>query len=365
MSSRLQRTARPDLIYLAWGRLQRPRANLIQTLHTVAAMAAEGIAVRLYLPPWPKGLDVDATLWDLGVSPALDLRGAFFLHRRWGGVPFVLLRHAALRTSRAVYTRVPRLSLALARAGIRHHLEVHDVRGLERQGVLGPLADLHRAGRIGLLVPISQAGAAGLLERGLDRARIHVAPSGVDVDTFARVPALDPARLARPRVIYLGRISRDRGLGVFEALASGGVCDVTLVGPVEDPPSVALEIHPPVRHREVPDWYARAEIALMPYQPSLSHAPSISPIKLFEAMAAGRPVVVSDLPALRELVTDGETGLLVPPADPRAWVAAVERLRHDPGLALHLAQGGRRVANEHTWRTRARGILGALGLSVA
>ena len=59
-----------------------------------------------------------------------------------------------------------------------------------------------------------------------------------------------------------------------------------------------LEHHPPVPHTEGADWHAGAEIALMPYQPALQHAASFSPIKSFEAMAAGRRVIASDLAAL-------------------------------------------------------------------
>ena len=349
----------PQLVYLAWGRLQRPRANLVQTLHTVDALAGLGVATRLYLPPWPRDFDVHAALAGFGVAPGLDLRPSALLHRRWRGWPFLLARGRLLRGT-VTYTRVPALSVAMTRLGIPHALEVHDTAALQDKGLLEALCTAQRNGLIRLLLPISARAADVLYAAGADPARVHVAPSGVDLAAYAGVPELTVERLREPRIIYLGRISRDRGLGVFEALA--GHYAVRLVGPCEEAPTAAIECLPPIPHADVPRQYADAEIALMPYQQDLQHAASISPIKLFEAMAAGRCVVASDLPALREVLRDGENALLVPPDEPAAWIAAVERLRQDPVLALRIAAAGRTTAAGYGWDARARGIASALGL---
>jgi len=141
------------------------------------------------------------------------------------------------------------------------------------------------------------------------------------------------------------------------------VADVTLVGAAEDaiPRLPGLRAVPYVPHRDVPSWYGKGDIAVMPYQPSLSHADSISPIKLFEAMAAARPIVVSDLPAIREVVSHEVEALLVPPGDIDAWVVAVERLRHDPVLAHRLALAGREKVARYSWNQRAADIARACG----
>jgi len=83
-----------------------------------------------------------------------------------------------------------------------------------------------------------------------------------------------------------------------------------------------------------------------------------SPMKLFEYLASGRPVVVSDLPVLREVVTDDLDVLTVPPDDPAALVAALARLRDEPDLGPRLARTAlARVLAEHTWEARAVLIL--------
>jgi glycosyltransferase involved in cell wall biosynthesis len=95
----------------------------------------------------------------------------------------------------------------------------------------------------------------------------------------------------------------------------------------------------------------------MPYQADLRHAASISPIKLFEALAAGRLVLASDLPSIREVVCDGKNGLLLPPDNPESWVAAIEKVRTNPAWALEMAKRGRETAREYSWSARARNLL--------
>jgi glycosyltransferase involved in cell wall biosynthesis len=68
------------------------------------------------------------------------------------------------------------------------------------------------------------------------------------------------------------------------------------------------------------------------------------PNAVVEAMAAGRPVVATDVGGVRDAVTEGATGLLVPDDDDAAFAAALERLRCNPALAAALGSAGRREA---------------------
>jgi glycosyltransferase involved in cell wall biosynthesis len=355
-----------NVIYIAWSRLHRNRANLIQTLHTAAALGLIGIRVRLYLPPWSRRTVVAARLDELGIRAAFDLRSSQFLHSRWrwlGFRPFILGHRAELQRSCALYTPWPEISVALALAGMPHHLEVHDVNHLRKVGLLERLIQWHRSGIIKWLVPISHAAATALRKAGAAADRIHVSPNGVDLEAYENVEPLDASRLDYPRILYAGRISVDRGLGIFQALAERGVGAITLVGEQEDAvrPSPGLQIEPFVPHRDVPRWYGRADVVLLPYQPALPHASSISSMKLFDAMAAGRPIIASDLPPLREILEHEKTALLVEPDRVEAWVRAVETLRQDRALAARLAAGARELASRYTWRERALGIARALG----
>ena len=78
-------------------------------------------------------------------------------------------------------------------------------------------------------------------------------------------------------------------------------------------------------------------------------------------MAAERPIVASDLQALREIVVHEENALLVPPDDACALAAAVERLRSDVVLARRLAVNARRIVASYTWEYRATRLLDFFG----
>jgi glycosyltransferase-like protein len=75
---------------------------------------------------------------------------------------------------------------------------------------------------------------------------------------------------------------------------------------------------------------------------------------VLEALAAGLPVVASDIPVFAEYLRDGESALLVPPGDPAALAGALHRLAGDPGLRRTLATGGRPLVDRFTWAASAR-----------
>lgn len=354
----------PELIYLGRSRLHRNRANLIQTLHTVAALSEIGVRTRLYLPPWHKGVTPAQRCEQMGIAATPDIRGAQLLHRRWPTSLFPRLHKRLLRNARAVYVRSPELSLGLASQGIPHHFEVHTLQPMRNDGTLATIIDLHRRGLIGYLIPISRNAAEALIAAGADERRIHISPSGVDLQPFSRVPRIEPERLDSPRMVYLGRISSDRGLQILIHLAASGCGEVRMAGDCSEhlPDLANLHHQAAVPHREVPALYAGSELVVLPYQPALSHADGISPMKLFEAMAAGRVIIASDIAPLREILKHGENALLAAPDDPQAWEQAVKTLMHDHRLAGKLAHQARRDAAAYSWSNRAAAIARAIGL---
>jgi glycosyltransferase involved in cell wall biosynthesis len=86
---------------------------------------------------------------------------------------------------------------------------------------------------------------------------------------------------------------------------------------------------------------ATTDVLVAPSVPTSGGKREGLPVVLIEAMAAGVPVVASHLSGIPELVEDGVTGLTVPPGDPDAIAAAIERLLADPGLAASYARAGR------------------------
>jgi glycosyltransferase involved in cell wall biosynthesis len=108
---------------------------------------------------------------------------------------------------------------------------------------------------------------------------------------------------------------------------------------------------------DVPGYLRAFDVCVMPSPWSEFYAYYTSPMKLFEYMASGSPLVASDLPATAEVIHHAENGLLVPPGDVAALTDALCRLRDDPALGRRLAAQAARDVLHYTWDTRARRIL--------
>jgi len=113
---------------------------------------------------------------------------------------------------------------------------------------------------------------------------------------------------------------------------------------VSDIPVRVAEAHE-IRRSDRGLALAHAGIVLGSFRPSRA-IPEIA----FEALATGAPLITAGTDAARELLVDGESALLVAPADPRALAAAIERLASDPGLRNRIAERGKKVFQEQASR---------------
>jgi glycosyltransferase involved in cell wall biosynthesis len=88
-----------------------------------------------------------------------------------------------------------------------------------------------------------------------------------------------------------------------------------------------------------------------------------SPLKLFEYMAAGAPIVATELPAIREVIQHGDNGWLVAPDNPSELAAGIRHLLENRQLGSAMAAKAARDAQSYTWEKRAARIVERLGLS--
>jgi glycosyltransferase involved in cell wall biosynthesis len=315
---------------------------------------------------------------------------------RAGRIRFLL---ASLRRSRAgpahvIYTRDLGLADFLLQrpAGRRRPVvyEAHGVAavvGAEMPALLGKpeLAPspqkLHRLDRrerrvwrrAAACVAITSALAGELAARHGARERVFVVPDGAapHPDGAGREGpgAPGPTRAGSPVAAYAGHLYPWKGVDVFvralalvpgvEGLIVGGhpaESDLARVRALVDELRLAgrVTITGLVPPGEVAGRLEAATILVLPNTASALSERYTSPLKLFEYLALGRPIVASDLPAIREVLTDGQTALLVPPGDPAALAAALSRLAAEPATADSIAQRARDLAHEYTWDARAR-----------
>jgi glycosyltransferase involved in cell wall biosynthesis len=121
-------------------------------------------------------------------------------------------------------------------------------------------------------------------------------------------------------------------------------------------------------HADVEAFLQSVDVVVAPYQRSTmvfggGHdiAPWMSPLKIFEYMASGKPILASDLPVLHEVLADERTALLCNPDDAAPWVRSIERLIAEPGLRSALGLAAKQTFEQrHTWQIRSKMALDVL-----
>ena len=111
-----------------------------------------------------------------------------------------------------------------------------------------------------------------------------------------------------------------------------------------------------VKHSAVPSYMKASDILIAPFPKNDHYNYYMSPMKLFEYMASGVPVVATDLVTIREIVGDGERAVLVPPDDAVGLAQAVERIGENPLVGAALSQKAKEYIGEHDWLARAERI---------
>jgi len=114
---------------------------------------------------------------------------------------------------------------------------------------------------------------------------------------------------------------------------------------------------------EIAQFQRAADVLLMPYADMVSidgkgdTASFASPLKMFEYMGSGRPIVSSTLPVLSEILTNGENAIMVPYSDTAGWITSLRRLADNPEYGNTIAAAAFRDVEKYTWDKRASRIL--------
>lgn len=376
------------ILYFADIRFPLERANGIQTIETCYALAERGNAVRLVVrPDTTKPARDPFAYYDLPSAERLIVERAPVagpqFGRRLGYLAFAAGRALGKDRADILMTRdlgVAALLCAIPRAMrppvvYESHGYAPDVAAAlpelvatARTPGAGKLARLARREaevwqRADGYVTITAGLAKDLSARHGTRDRVAVIPDGVRLTSSPEPRAPSPGTVAYAGHLYawkgvdvlleaLARVPHARGLIVgghsaepdldrVKALAGrlGIESRVTFTGLVE-----------PAR---VAGLLQQARVLVLPNPASAISTRYTSPLKLFEYLAAGRAIVASDLPSIREVVHDGVDALLVTPGDPDALARGIARVLDDPALADRLSRAAAELAPHYSWARRA------------
>jgi phosphatidylinositol alpha-mannosyltransferase len=225
----------------------------------------------------------------------------------------------------------------------------------------------HLFTRLDRIIAVSKA-AQDFADR-MFPGKYQIIPNGIDLKRFDRISEATTGPDRKLNILFVGRLDKRKGfpylleafikikpdypnlqlsvVGPFEAKAcqpyqklaqAQGVTDIEFMGYVSP--------------EQLPNFYHSADIFC---------APSIGfesfGIVLLEAMAAGVPIVASDIAGYRAVISDGQEGLLVPPAQPEALAQALRQLLDQPDRRRQMGQSGRLRAHQFSWNLVVHQVL--------
>lgn len=386
------------ILYLADIRFPLERANGIQSMATCHALAARGHQVTLAVRPDSHTPARDPFVF-YGVPrvPGLQVEIAPItgpaLSRRVGYLTFAVGRSMGRGRQDLVFTRDLGLASLLLRlpAALRppviyeaHGIAAEIAAALPAMLTGAPTASPAKLRRLARREAHVWSGADGYvtitdglrqdLEQRLGaRPRIAVVPDGAWLpdpnrlsDQEDRAKRADDHRAFT--IGYAGHLYPWKGVDlVIEAVAALPDTQGLIIGGHDREPDLArvktfaaslncalrvtfTGLIPPA---EVAARLGEADVLALPNPASAISSTFTSPLKLFEYMASGRPIVASNLPSLREVLRDGENALLVEPGNPQTLTAGIARIRDEAGLGDRLARQAMQDVSQFTWARRA------------
>jgi glycosyltransferase involved in cell wall biosynthesis len=366
------------MVFISSSQVPSDTANSIQVMKVCQAFAQLGHEVTLLVPgPQPENSDPPNLRQHYGLQTLFKVEWLPVRSRRL--FPWEAVRRARRLQANLLYTWPIQSAVLGVLAGMPSMLELHDF----PSGRFGPLwfrLFIIFPGRKRLL-PITAALQGALhLPPGIS----IVAPDGVDLERYVALQdsltgSGNPPENARsklslpaaPTVLCTGHLYEGRGADLFLVLAEkfphasfvwvgGRSADVTTWAARAAARSLTnVTFTGFVPNECIPLYQSAADVLLMPYQRTVATssggntAAICSPMKMFEYMAAGRSILTSDLPVLRE-VLDETMAVFCPTEDSEAWGSALGRLLNDEDRRQTLGQHARHAVGKYSWLERAK-----------
>lgn len=394
------------LVYLANIRLPTEKAHGYQICKMCEAFAQNGLKVTL---THPYRYQSDAKLrnqsafdyygihqtFAIRTLPNLDVvllnhlipdrlfMPVFFTHALLWGLYAVLI--ARKEKADIYYTRDGEIAYWLIQFGLPTIYEAHVVPKRAQRWLLQRIA---RSSALRFVVVLTSFIREQFIKIGLASEKVIVLPDGVDLSLFENLPSKEESRrrlgLPQDRHIigYIGRFkTMDMEKGIPELIQAMAFLPslnerepllLCVGGPMDAVPAylkVAKHFAVPehrlrfvdrVPNREVPLWIQACDVVTIPWQWTEHLAYFASPLKLFEYMAAGVPIVASDLPSNREVLRHGENAWLVEPGNPQSLADGILTLLSNPDKMKLLGEQARKDVQAFSWVNRAKKILQAI-----
>jgi glycosyltransferase involved in cell wall biosynthesis len=270
-----------------------------------------------------------------------------------------------------VITRDPMTAVLAGFAGINVVLDLHgDVRHLCGRGYhFFKMKSLVGRKNLHFLAISNGIKEAYIKEYGAVYEKMHIFPDGVTIEDYADLTQENVLKRERITLGYIGSFQSGKGIGLIADVAE--MCDdctfMMCGGSREDAERETGKKFPAnvefmgyIDNKDVPDIMKKMDIMLLPNKADQVCAGEqigayTSPIKMFEYMASGRPLIASDIPVLRE-VLDETNSFLASDGDVDGWVQTIKKIAADRENALFVAAKAREDVKKYTWKARAEAM---------
>lgn len=365
------------IVYLSVARIPSRFANSVHVMKMCNAFAANGVKATLFAPNFPTADFQDRDVYEFyGVKQAFDLEKLPWPKLKGAG--HIYGRRAAQKAQAMqpdiVYGRDLIGCYWAVRYGLPTILEAH--RPISSEKFMTRLLFKRMAGKPNFLrlVVISEALRNIFIEENSVSAdKLLVAHDGADVDSEI-VPAEELGSNDRLQVGYIGHLYKGRGVELIVTAAQaipsvdfhvvGGTDDDVAYWRTQTTDTPNVYFHGFVPPARIAQYRAAFDVLLAPYQRTVTilgqgdTSKWMSPLKLFEYMAAGKAIVCSDLPVLREVLAHNDTALLCAPDNIDEWKRAILTLKEDRQLRNAIGENARsEFLARYTWKKRAQTVV--------
>ncbi|MFH0804158.1 MAG: glycosyltransferase family 4 protein [Candidatus Zambryskibacteria bacterium] len=223
-----------------------------------------------------------------------------------------------------------------------------------------------------------------LVDMGISDKKILISPSGVDLNHFGNFTDDFKIKGISENDFVYGYIGMLKTMGMEKGVASGlqalkelpSEYKFLVVGgekpDVEYYRNLSNKLGVSDRaifvgrvpYSDVSKYASKCNAFVAPFPENEHYSLFMSPLKIFEYMASKKPIIATDLPSLREVLTDGRNSLLVPPGDARALAYAIVKLKENPDIGNKMADKAYLdVSEKYTWKIRAEKIISFIKLN--
>jgi glycosyltransferase involved in cell wall biosynthesis len=379
-------TSKRSMIYILNSRMPTEKAHGNQVATMCNEFAKLGIAVELWAPMRENPIKTDLyTYYNVPHSfefRRIRTRGcalrrffpklAFYVDGFWFLVALFGIR---VPRDTIVYTRKPEVAWLMALKRNKVVYECHEWFAHYQWGQFLLMRGAYR------LVATNRFIADEFIKRGFPKDRVVVAPNGVDIATFAidvtkrdavkdlGLSEIIPDILTRRVLMYTGKLTtmgEDKGvadiLRAVERMKNPKILFISVGGTEEENRRYEKLAHELALDRQVRFlgnqskqrlalFQRVADVLLMPFPKKAHYEYFMSPLKTFEYMASGRPIIASDLPSIREVLSE-HTAVFCEPGNPASIIEAIKKIE-DRRLSQAIAQNARKAAEGYSWSSRA------------